>query len=126
MTWSQAAAALDAAVADIFDETEATFIGVSKPRRGEAFEDTERERFTANISVERAPKDWQFSADTAIDPESRLTHSSGQIVVTALAAGWPWRPRIGDRVSFGGERFTIVDTDEDGSDRFACLLAAAA
>lgn len=122
--WNEAAALMDAAVADVFDEDTLTLLprrkGTSVNSAGE--DDTSRGTFDFIGSFELAPAGLQASRRPAGDPGTFRDPVSHEAVITAVHGSWPWAARRKDHLLYGGRRWSVDDIGEDGTGRIALYV----
>lgn len=126
MSWDEDLARADLAAAAYFDTVECTAVAMTKPPRAvnaEAGPDESRPGFTFMASIESAPEFSSLAGANRPTPADRSVRQVNRICLTALASGWPWMLRQGDRVKAGTALYQVAaDPDDDGTARVAVWL----
>ena len=127
-------AAVDAAVASYFDTRLFTATRMVQPARAVnafAAPSTVDLPFAFAGTIEAEPRLSAIAREQYAQPSTDTNRQTLRLCLTALATGWPWMPRKGDRIdawpgSIGvgtAERFELVQgADQDGSARVVLWL----
>jgi len=119
MNWDDHLDRLDALVATHFDTASCTALAMTRPERavnGDMVADAARAPFTFKGTLETSP---ELKTLGPSEPLRQVT----RICLSALAEGWSWVPRQGDRIIIDGALYQLASNPErDGTRRLAFWL----
>ncbi|MBB3771531.1 hypothetical protein FHS55_002130 [Angulomicrobium tetraedrale] len=127
MSWDDDLARGDAAVAGYFDTGSFTAIPMCKPGlavNASADEaDPTRESFVFAGSLEFGPEMSAMTGARTAGAQDRNVRQVFRACLTALATGWPWVPRQGDRIEAGTTLYLVAaNAERDGTGRLVFWL----
>lgn len=127
MSWDDALAAADRVAAGIFDTPGFTAVPMRQPERAAnatPIADPDRVAFGFAGTLESAPELSALANSNAPRPADRAVRHVAKTCLTALASGWPWLPRQGDRIRApDGALYQLAAApDSDGTARLAFWL----
>lgn len=126
MSWDEALATTDAAVASYFDTVAFTAIGMATPPRAvnaDAAPDASRPAFDFFGTLESEPQFTSFDRNNQPTAADRSIRQVMRLCLTASTAGWPWVPRQGDRIRSATALYAVsANPDSDGTQRVAFWL----
>lgn len=126
MSWDEALATTDAAVASYFDTAAFTAIAMATPPRAvnaDAAPDASRPVFDFVGTLEIEPQFAAFARNDQPSAADRSVRQINRLCLTATTTGWPWVPRQGDRIRSATALYAVsANPDSDGTARVAFWL----